>query len=153
MKNIYEISKKRILILDGAMGTMVQSYELSEADFRGKRFINHSIDLKGNNDILSLTKPKIIQEIHSKYLQAGSDIISTNTFNATRISQADYKMEDRVWEINYQSATIAREVADKFTQKNPDKPRFVVGVLGPTNRTASISPDVSDPSALNITFD
>ena len=153
MKNIYEISKKRILILDGAMGTMVQSYELSEADFRGKRFINHSIDLKGNNDILSLTKPKIIQEIHSKYLQAGSDIISTNTFNATRISQADYKMEDRVWEINYQSATIAREVADKFTQKNPDKPRFVVGVLGPTNRTASISPDVSDPSARNITFD
>lgn len=153
MKNIYEIAKKRILILDGAMGTMVQSYRLSEADFRGKLFINHPIDLKGNNDILSLTKPEIIQEIHSKYLQAGADIISTNTFNATRISQSDYKMEDQVWEINYKSAVIARKVADNFTKEDPDKPRFIVGVLGPTNRTASISPDVSDPSARNITFD
>lgn len=153
MKNIYEIANKRILILDGAMGTMVQSYRLSEADFRGKLFINHPIDLKGNNDILSLTKPEIIQEIHSKYLQAGADIISTNTFNATRISQSDYKMEDQVWEINYKSAVIARKVADNFTKENPNKPRFIVGVLGPTNRTASISPDVSDPSARNITFD
>ncbi len=153
MKNIYEITKKRILILDGAMGTMVQSYRLSEAEFRGKLFINHPIDLKGNNDILSLTKPEIIEEIHFKYLQAGADLISTNTFNATRISQADYKMEDRIWEINYQSAAIARKAADKFTKENPDKPRFVVGVLGPTNRTASISPDVSDPSARNVTFD
>jgi 5-methyltetrahydrofolate--homocysteine methyltransferase len=153
MNNIYKIAKNRILIFDGAMGTMVQSYGLSEVDFRGKRFQKHSIDLKGNNDILSLTKPKIIEVIHSNYLQAGADFISTNTFNATRISQADYQMDDYVTEMNYQSAMIARKVADKFTQQSAQKPRFVVGVLGPTNRTASISPDVSDPSARNITFD
>ncbi|MEE8341495.1 MAG: methionine synthase, partial [Candidatus Neomarinimicrobiota bacterium] len=153
MNNISEIAKKRILILDGAMGSLIQSYELKEPDFRGNRFQNHSIDLKGNNDILSLTKPKIIEEIYSDYLQAGADFISTNTFNATRISQADYKMEEYVVEINYQSALIARKVADKFTKQNIQKPRFVVGVLAPTNRTASISPDVSDPSIRNITFD
>jgi 5-methyltetrahydrofolate--homocysteine methyltransferase len=153
MNNIYKIAKNKILILDGAMGTMVQSYSLSEGDFRGKRFQKHSIDLKGNNDILSLTKPKIIEEIHSNYLKAGADLISTNTFNATGISQADYQMGDYVADMNYQSARIARKVADKFTQQTPQKPRFVVGVLGPTNRTASISPDVSDPSARNITFD
>ena len=153
MDNIYEIAKNRILILDGAMGTMVQSYGLSEADFRNKRFRKHPIDLKGNNDILSLTKPKIIEEIHSNYLQAGADLISTNTFNATRISQSDYGTESITKEINFEAAKLAREVADKFTEYNPQKPRFVVGVLGPTNRTASISPNVSDPSARNITFD
>ena len=153
MKNIYEITKKRILILDGAMGTMVQSYGLSEADFRGKRFKNHLIDLKGNNDILSLTKPKVIEEIHYKYLQAGADLVSTNTFNATRISQADYGIESLTNEINYEAAKIARKIADKFTKDTLQKPRFVVGVLGPTNRTASISPDVNDPAARNVTFD
>ena len=153
MKNIYEIVKKRIIVLDGAMGTMVQSYRLSEADFRGKRFQRHSIDLKGNNDILSLTKPKVIKEIHSKYLEAGTDLISTNTFNATRISQADYGTESITEEINYEAAKIARKIADNFTKDTPQKPRFVVGVLGPTNRTASISPDMSDPSARNVTFD
>lgn len=153
MKNIYEIAKNRILILDGAMGTIVQSYRLSEADFRGKRFQRHPIDLKGNNDILSLTKPKIIEEIHSKYFQAGADLISTNTFNATRISQADYGTESNTEEINYEAAKIARKIADKFTEETPQKHRFVVGVLGPTNRTASISPDVNDPAARNVTFD
>ncbi len=153
MNNIYKIAKNRILILDGAMGTMVQSYGLSEVDFRGKRFQKHSIDLKGNNEILSLTKPKLIEEIHSNYLQAGADFISTNTFNATRISQADYQMDDYVTEMNYKSAMIARKIADKFTQQTAQKPRFVIGLLGPTNRTASISSNVSDPSARNITFD
>ncbi len=153
MNNINEIAKNRILILDGAMGTMVQSYGLSEADFRGKRFQSHAIDLKGNNDILSLTKPEIIEQIHSKYLRAGSDLISTNTFNATKISQADYGTELFITEINYEAAKIAREIADKFTEITPQKPRFVVGVLGPTNKTASMSADVSDPGARNISFD
>lgn len=153
MNNIKEIAKNRILILDGAMGTMIQSYGLRESDFRGERFSNHPVDLKGNNDILSLTKPKIIEEIHSNYLQAGADLISTNTFNATRISQSDYGTESFTEEINFEAAKIARKVADKFTKDTPQKPRFVVGVLGPTNRTASISPNVSDPSARNITFD
>lgn len=153
MNNIKEIAKNRILILDGAMGTMIQSYGLRESDFRGERFSNHPVDLKGNNDILSLTKPKIIEEIHSNYLQAGADLISTNTFNVTRISQSDYGTESFTEEINFEAAKIARKVADKFTKDTPQKPRFVVGVLGPTNRTASISPNVSDPSARNITFD
>ncbi len=153
MNSIYEIAKDRILILDGAMGTMVQSYGLNEADFRGKQFQKHSIDLKGNNDILSLTKPKIIEEIHSKYLSAGADLISTNTFNATGISQADYGAESYVTKINYEAAKIAREIADTFTINTPQKPRFVVGVLGPTNKTASMSANVSDPGARNITFD
>lgn len=153
MNNIKEIAKNRILILDGAMGTMIQSYGLRESDFRGERFSNHPVDLKGNNDILSLTKPKIIEEIHSNYLQAGADLISTNTFNATRISQSDYGTESFTEEINFEAAKLARKVADKFTKDTPQKPRFVVGVLGPTNRTASISPNVSDPSARNITFD
>ncbi len=153
MNNIYKIAKNRILILDGAMGTMVQSYGLNETDFRGKRFQNHSIDLNGNNDILSLTKPKIIKEIHSKYLSAGADIISTNTFNATKISQAEYGAESYITEINYESARLAREISDKFTKNTPQKPRFVVGVLGPTNQTASMSADVSDPGARNISYD
>ncbi|MBU0529662.1 methionine synthase [bacterium] len=153
MNNIYKIAKNRILILDGAMGTMVQSYRLSEVDFRGEKFQKHRIDLKGNNDILSITKPKVIKEIHSKYLQSGADLISTNTFNATRISQADYGTESFTAEINYEAARIARRIADNYTKVTPHKPRFVVGVLGPTNRTASISPDVNDPGARNITFD
>jgi len=153
MNNIYEIVKNRILLLDGAMGTMIQSYRLSESDFRGIQFQTHSIDLKGNNDILSITKPEVIKDIHSQYLQAGADLISTNTFNATSISQADYGTESYISEINYEAAKIARVIADKFTKYTPLKPRFVVGVLGPTNRTASMSADVSDPSARNITFD
>jgi len=153
MNNLYKIAKNRILILDGAMGTMVQSYMLSESDFRGTIFQKHFTDLKGNNDILSLTKPGVIKEIHSKYLQAGADLISTNTFNATQISQADYNTEKHTYDINYYSAKIAREVADKYTKKTPDKPRFVVGVLGPTNKTASMSPKVDDPSFRNVTFD
>lgn len=153
MNNIKEIAKNRILILDGAMGTMIQSYGLRESDFRGERFSNHPVDLKGNNDILSLTKPKIIEEIHSNYLQAGADLISTNTFNATSVSQSDYGTESFTEEINFEAAKIARKVADKFTKDTPQKPRFVIGVLGPTNRTASISPDVNDSAARNVTFD
>ncbi|MCJ7801225.1 MAG: homocysteine S-methyltransferase family protein, partial [Candidatus Marinimicrobia bacterium] len=139
MNNIYEIVKNRILLLDGAMGTMIQSYRLSESDFRGKQFQTHSIDLKGNNDILSITKPEVIKDVHSKYLQAGADLISTNTFNATSISQADYGTESYISEINYEAAKLARVIADKFTKDTPRKPRFVIGVLGPTNRTASMS--------------
>jgi len=153
MKKLTDITNKRILILDGAMGTMIQSYRLSEQDFRGQRFKNHSVNLQGNNDILSLTQPKIIREIHTAYFSAGADMVTTNTFNATRISQGDYNTEEFVHEINFESAAIARRVADDFTKQNPDKPRFVIGSLGPTNRTASISPDVNNPAERNITFD
>jgi len=153
MSKLKNIAKKRILLLDGAMGTMIQSYGLCESDFRGARFADHPVDLKGNNDILSITCPDVIEEIHTAYFSAGADFATTNTFNATKISQEDYGMEEAVWDINYQSAAIARKVADKSTKQNPDKPRFVVGSLPPTNRTASISPDVSDPSARNVTFD
>jgi len=153
MSKLENIAKKRILILDGAMGTMIQSCGLRESDFRGARFSDHPVDLKGNNDILSITRPDVIEEIHTAYFAAGADMATTNTFNATKISQADYKMEEVVWDINYQSAAIARKIADKFTEQNPDKPRFVVGSLPPTNRTASISPNVSDPSKRNVTFD
>ncbi|MCK4903558.1 MAG: homocysteine S-methyltransferase family protein, partial [Candidatus Marinimicrobia bacterium] len=153
MNNIYEIAKNRILILDGAMGTMIQTYGLSESDFKGEQFHDHPVDLKGNNDILSLTRPELIEEIHTAYFSAGADIATTNTFNAIKISQADYKMEDQVWKINYQSAVIARKVADKFSKENSNKPRFVAGSLPPTNRTASISPDVNDPAKRNVTFD
>ncbi len=151
--DIYKILKERILILDGAMGTMIQRYKLEENDFRGKRFIDHSSPLKGNNDLLSITKPEIIKEIHAKYLEAGADIIETNTFTSTSIAQADYKLEDIVYEMNFESAKIAREVADKFTESEPGKPRFVAGSIGPTNRSASLSPDVNDPGFRNITFD
>ena len=153
MNNIKKILKDRILIMDGAMGTMIQSYNLEEVDFHGNLFVNHSVNLEGNNDLLSLTRPDVIEEIHSKYLEAGADIISTNTFNATSISQADYQTESYATQINYESAKIARRVADTFTKQTPNKPRFVIGVLGPTNRTASISPKVEDPSFRNITFD
>jgi len=148
-----KIMSERILVLDGAMGTMIQAQNLSEIDYRGDAFKDSKIDLKGDNDLLSITRPDIIQSIHTDFLNAGSDIIETNTFNATSIAQADYAMEDQVFAINYHSARIARVAADQVTAKNPDKPRFVAGVLGPTNRTASISPDVNDPGYRNVDFD
>jgi len=151
--DIKQLLQQRILILDGAMGTMIQSYQLEEDDYRGERFANHSCDVKGNNDLLSLTQPKIISDIHRAYFEAGADIVETNTFNGTSIAMADYEMEDIVYELNKQSAELAREVADEFTADNPDKPRFVAGVLGPTNRTASISPDVNNPGFRNVDYD
>ena len=151
--DIKELLGKRVLVLDGAMGTMIQPYALTEADFRGKRFKYHPQDLKGNNDLLSLTQPGIILEIHEEYLEAGADIIETNTFNGTSISQADYGTEDIVYEMNRTAAQIAVAAADKYTALNPDKPRYVAGALGPTNRTASLSPDVNDPGFQAITFD
>lgn len=150
---IKQLLQQRILILDGAMGTMIQSYQLEEADFRGERFAEHPCDLQGNNDLLSITQPKIIGDIHRAYFEAGADIVETNTFNGTSIAMADYQMEDLVYELNKESARIAREVADDVTAQNPDKPRFVAGVLGPTNRTASISPDVNNPGYRNVTYD
>lgn len=145
--------KERILILDGAMGTMLQRYNFSEEDFRGERFATFPHSLKGNNDLLSLTQPKAIQDIHAQYFEAGADIVETNTFSGTTIGMADYHLEDIVYELNFESARIARKVADEFTAKNPDKPRFVAGSIGPTNRTASMSPDVNDPGFRAVTFD
>ena len=145
--------KQRIIILDCAMGTMIQRYGLGEEDYRGERFKNYPRELKGNNDLLSITQPQIIQDIHNAVLEVGADMIETNTFNSTSISQADYGMEDLVYELNYESARIAREAADGYTEKTPDKPRFVAGALGPTNRTASLSPDVNNPAFRNVTFD
>jgi 5-methyltetrahydrofolate--homocysteine methyltransferase len=144
---------ERILVLDGAMGTMVQGYKLGEADYRGERFAEWHRDLKGNNDLLVLTQPDIVREIHGKYLEAGADLIETNTFNAQRISMADYGMESLSYELNVEAARLARAATDEWTAKTPDKPRFVAGALGPTNRTASISPDVNDPAARNVTYD
>jgi 5-methyltetrahydrofolate--homocysteine methyltransferase len=156
-KNTFEflsnLLKKKILVLDGAMGTMIQRYQLNEDDYRGKRFANHNVDLKGNNDILVLTQPQIIKEIHSAYLDAGSDIIETNTFNGTSISQSDYKTEELVYEINYEAARIAKEIATSFSKNNPDKPRFVAGAIGPTNKSLSLSPDVMRPGFRAVTFD
>ncbi|CAG1020584.1 partial 5-methyltetrahydrofolate--homocysteine methyltransferase, partial [Methylococcales bacterium] len=143
---------ERILFLDGAMGTMIQTYKLEEKDYRGERFADWPKDLKGNNDLLALTQPHIIQAIERAYLEAGTDILETNTFNANRIGMADYGMEDLVYELNVTATRLARQVADEFTAKNPAKPRFVAGVLGPTSRTASISPDVNDPAFRNVTF-
>ncbi|HLV23406.1 MAG TPA: homocysteine S-methyltransferase family protein [Moheibacter sp.] len=151
--NLTEIIQNRILILDGAMGTMIQRHQLSEEDYRSERFKDFHQSLKGNNDLLSITQPEIIKNIHLDYLKAGADIIETNTFNANRISMIDYDMVDLVDELNIASAKLALEAAEEFTLKNPDKPRFVAGSLGPTNRTASISPDVNDPAFRNIDFD
>jgi 5-methyltetrahydrofolate--homocysteine methyltransferase len=148
-RNIEELLNERILILDGAMGTMIQRHKLEEIDFRLGAFENHDKPLKGNNDLLSITRPEIIKDIHRQYFQAGADIVETNTFSGTWIAQADYGLEDAVYRINFESAKIAREVADEFT----DKPRFVAGSIGPTNRTASISPDVNDPGFRAISFD
>ena len=145
--------QERILLIDGGMGTMIQSYGLKEADYRGERFADWPSDLKGNNDLLVLSRPQVIREIHEAYLAAGADILETNSFNATRIAMADYHMEDLSAEINREAARLAREVADAWTAKDPAKPRFVAGILGPTNRTCSISPDVNDPGARNVTYD
>ena len=153
MSKIHEALKKRILILDGAMGTMLQQYNFSEEDFRGERFKDFPHPLKGNNDLLSITQPQAIRDIHAQYFEAGADIVETNTFSGTTIGMADYHLEDFVYELNYESAKIAREVADLFTEKNPEKPRFVAGSIGPTNRTASMSPDVNDPGFRAVTFD
>lgn len=145
--------KQRILILDGAMGTMIQEYKLDEADYRGAPYKDWHCDIKGNNDLLAITQPKIIKDIHLAYLDAGADIIETNTFNATTISMADYDMQDISRQINLSAAQLAREAADEMTKLTPEKPRFVAGVLGPTSRTASISPDVNDPGKRNVHFD
>ena len=153
MATITKEIKKRILILDGAMGTMLQRYNFSEEDFRGERFVAFPYSLKGNNDLLSLTQPKAIRDIHAQYFEAGADIVETNTFSGTTIGMADYHLEDLVYELNFESAKIAREVADEFTTKNPEKPRFVAGSIGPTNRTASMSPDVNDPGYRAVTFE
>lgn len=150
---IEDILKERILVIDGAMGTMIQRYTLEEADFRGERFKNHTHPLKGNNDILSITRPDIIKAIHCQYLEAGADIIETNTFSGTTIAQADYHLEDAVYDLNFYSAKIAKEAAEEFTKKDPSKPRFVAGAMGPTNKTASLSPDVNNPGYRAITFD
>ncbi|MBB4210010.1 5-methyltetrahydrofolate--homocysteine methyltransferase [Rhodothalassium salexigens DSM 2132] len=144
---------ERILILDGAMGTMIQQYGLGEADYRGQQFKDHSDDVKGNNDLLNVTQPKIIREIHEAFLDAGSDIIETNTFSGTTIAQADYALEDAVDAINLDGARLARQAADAYTEKTPDKPRFVAGAIGPTNRTLSVSPDVNRPGYREVTFD
>ena len=151
--NLIEILKKKIVVLDGAMGTSIQNYNLNEKDFRGDLLRDFHKDQKGNNDILSITKPEVIKEIHRSFLEAGSDIIETNSFNSTSISQEDYDLAHLVYDLNYHSAKIAREVADEFTAMNPDKPRFVAGSIGPTNKTASLSPDVENPGYRNITFD
>jgi 5-methyltetrahydrofolate--homocysteine methyltransferase len=144
--------RERILILDGAMGTMIQQCRLTERDFRGP-FHDHPHDLAGDNDLLSLTRPDTVRTIHDAYFEAGADIVETNTFSATRIAQADYRMQDEARAINASAARIAREAADRWTARTPDRPRFVAGALGPTNRTASISPDVNDPGARNVHFD
>ena len=153
LEKLYKALSERILILDGAMGTMLQRYKFEEEDYRCERFKDWESPLKGNNDLLSLTQPQAIAEVHKKYLEAGADIIETNTFSGTTIAMADYHMEDLVYELNFESAKIARQVCDEFTAQNPNKPRFVAGSIGPTNKTASLSPDVNDPGYRAITFD
>nr|WP_299073511.1 homocysteine S-methyltransferase family protein [uncultured Allomuricauda sp.] len=152
MKSIEEILQERILVLDGAMGTMLQRYKFQEEDFRGNRFKDWEHPLQGNNDLLSLTQPEAIAEVHRKYFAAGADIVETNTFSGTTIAMADYHMEELVYELNYESAKIAKKVADEFTAKEPHKPRFVAGSIGPTNKTASMSPDVNDPGFRAVSF-
>ena len=153
INKIKKVLQERILVLDGAMGTMLQAYKFTEEDFRGERFKDYPTPLQGNNDLLSITQPEAIKTIHGKYFEAGADIVETNTFSGTTIAMADYQMEDLVYELNYQSAKIAKEVAEEFTAKEPHKPRFVAGSIGPTNRTASMSPDVNDPGYRAVTFD
>ncbi|MGA8853843.1 MAG: homocysteine S-methyltransferase family protein [Christiangramia sp.] len=153
MSKIEEQLSQKILILDGAMGTMLQEYKFSEEDFRGKRFADWPVSVKGNNDLLSLTQPEAIASIHRKYFDAGADIVETNTFSGTTIAMADYQMEELVYELNYESARIAKKVAAEVTAEDPSKPRFVAGAMGPTNKTASMSPDVNDPGFRAISFD
>mgnify|MGYP001465749821 FL=1 len=157
MKNTYQvisdILKQRILVLDGAMGTMIQRYKFSEEDYRGIRFKDYEYPLQGNNDLLSLTQPDAIREIHEAFLDVGADIIETNTFSSTSVAMADYYMENLIYELNFESAKIAVDACKKYTDLNPNKPRFVAGSIGPTNKTASMSPDVNDPGHRAITFD
>jgi len=153
MSELIKAMQNRILILDGAMGTMLQRYNFSEEDFRGERFKSFSKSVKGNNDLLSITQPQAIAEVHRKYLNAGADIIETNTFSSTTIAMADYDMQDLVYELNFESAKIAKGVAQEFTENEPQKPRFVAGAIGPTNKTASMSPDVNDPGFRAISFE
>ncbi len=152
MSKLEEILLQKILVLDGAMGTMLQDYKFTEKDFRGQRFSKWPVALQGNNDLLSLTQPQAIADIHRKYFYAGADIVETNTFSSTTIAMADYRMEELVYELNYESARIAKEVAEQVTLENPDQPRFVAGAIGPTNKTASMSPDVNDPGYRAISF-
>lgn len=153
MNQLQHLLSKRVLILDGAMGTMLQVYKFSEEDFRGNLFKSWDVPLKGNNDLLSLTQPEAIKTIHKKYLEAGADIIETNTFSSTRVALADYKMETYAYQLNLESARLAREAAEEYTKKTPDQPRFVAGAMGPTNKTASLSPDVNNPGFRAISFD
>lgn len=152
-RTIQQLVPERILILDGAMGTMIQQYNLREEDFRSERFAHIPGQLKGNNDLLCLTRPDVVQDIHRKYLEAGADIIETNTFSSTTISMADYHVQEYVREINQTAVKLAREVADEYTALNPDKPRFVAGSVGPTNKTCSMSPDVNNPAYRAVTYD
>ncbi len=152
-EQLTRLAQERILLLDGAMGTMIQQHRLGEADFRNSALQDHKHPLQGNNDLLSITRPDIIRGIHQMYFEAGADIAETNTFSSTRIAQADYGLEHLVYDLNYESARLAREVADAFTAREPNKPRFVAGSLGPTNKTASLSPDVNDPGFRGVTFD
>ena len=153
MKTLRDCLKDRILIIDGAMGTMIQRHKLEENDYRGERFKDWHTDVKGNNDLLSITQPHIIEEIHKQYLEAGADIIETNTFSSTSIAQADYDMQSLAYELNVASAKCARNAADEYTAKNPAKPRFVAGAIGPLNKTLSLSPDVNNPGFRAVTFD
>lgn len=150
--DLHTYAQQRILVLDGAMGTMIQRYKLTEDDFRGERLKNHSSPVQGNNDLLALSRPDLLREIHDAYFEAGADIAETNTFSSTSIAQADYGLESLVYDLNFESARIARESADAWTNKTPDKPRYVAGSVGPTNRTASLSPDVNNPGFRAITF-
>ena len=152
MSKIEELLSQKILILDGAMGTMLQEYRFSEKDFRGDRFTDWPVPLQGNNDLLSITQPRAIADIHRKYFLAGADIVETNTFSSTRIAMADYQMQELVYELNFESARIAKEVARELSAQNPEKPRFVAGAMGPTNKTASMSPDVNDPGYRAVSF-
>jgi 5-methyltetrahydrofolate--homocysteine methyltransferase len=152
VRQLQDLLSKRILIIDGAMGTMIQGYHLTEEDYRGQMFANHTMPQKGNNDLLSLSRPQVISEIHMAFLESGADIIETNTFNSNRISMEDYGMTDQVRALNMAAVGIARKAADAFTQANPNKPRFVAGAIGPTNKTASISPDVNNPGIRSVSF-
>jgi 5-methyltetrahydrofolate--homocysteine methyltransferase len=153
MKTIQDCLQERILIIDGAMGTMIQRHKLSEADYRGERFKNWHSDVKGNNDLLCITQPPIVEQIHKQYLEAGADIIETNTFNAQRVSLADYNMQELAYEINFGAAKIAKKAVNEYTEKDPSKPRFVAGAMGPMNKTLSLSPDVNNPGYRAVTFD
>src|SRR5206468_5693024 len=153
LKQLDDLLAKRILVLDGAMGTMIQRHRLTEADFRGARLAAHGRELRGNNDVLVLTRPDVIAGIHRQYLEAGADLIETNTFSGTAVAQADYALEPLVYELNLEGARLARAACDEYTAKDPSRPRFVAGSIGPTNRILSISPDVNNPAFRNMTFD